>query len=174
MCSLHHVFFDSYYFFLRYVSSTERYVFVNYSGVRELQDFHGKAFAFDNRDRLAPLPSLFVIHKMHVRRFHPFTPVSPDVPDSPFQERSSPPDNGNSSIITQRLPQFPPTTTNAGGGASSGIYALELNADVIVEIVAATRAMPLWMACEEEGTSWTGIAEENTQKYVSSIDVEHR
>jgi len=29
--------------------------------------------------------------------------------------------------------------------------------------------MPSWKACEVEGTSWTGTAEENIQKYISSI-----
>jgi hypothetical protein len=32
--------------------------------------------------------------------------------------------------------------------------------------------MPSWKACQVEGTSWTGTAQENIQKYVSSIGVE--
>jgi len=31
------------------------------------------------------------------------------------------------------------------------------------------RAMLSWKACQVEGTSWTGMAEENILKYVSSI-----
>jgi len=32
--------------------------------------------------------------------------------------------------------------------------------------------MPSWKACQMDGTSWAGTAEENIQKYVSSIGVE--
>jgi len=49
---------------------------------------------------------------------------------------------------------------------------LALNPDVIADILAATRAMPSWKACQMEGTGWTGTAEENIQKYVSSIGVQ--
>jgi hypothetical protein len=60
---------------------------------------------------------------------------------------------------------------SAGSGASAGLM-LELNSDVIVETLAVTRSMPSWKACQTEGTSWTGTAEENIQTYVSSIGVE--
>jgi hypothetical protein len=53
--------------------------------------------------------------------------------------------------------------------APSGQRTLALNANIIDDIFAATRAMPSWKACEVEGTSWTGTAEENIQKYISSI-----
>src|ERR1700733_8013654 len=56
--------------------------------------------------------------------------------------------------------------------ASSNKRSLALNADVISEILAATRAMPSWKACEVEGTSWAGAAEENIQKYDTSIGTE--
>jgi hypothetical protein len=55
---------------------------------------------------------------------------------------------------------------------SSGTRKLELNADVIADILAATHAMPSWKACQMENTSWSGTADENIQKYVSSIGVE--
>ena len=42
-----------------------------------------------------------------------------------------------------------------------GTYKLELNDNVIADTLTATRAMPSWKACEIEGTSWTGTAEEN-------------
>jgi hypothetical protein len=58
--------------------------------------------------------------------------------------------------------------------ASSGQRTVALNADVIADILAATRAVPSWKARQIEGTSWTGTAEENIKKYVSSIGVQDR
>jgi hypothetical protein len=164
-------------------------VFVNYSNKPSLQQFHGKAIALDIRDRHAPFASLFIIHEMRVRGFHPFEPTGPAMPNGPWQDwilsdgvfddasgsfkRDSPPDNGdngNNSFSAQSQLQFQPTTMSTGDATSDG-RKVTLNADVIADILAATRAMPSWKACEVEGTSWTGTAEENIQKYVSSIGV---
>ena len=124
---------------------------------------------------------------MRVRGFYPFEPVSPVISrDFPWQDwitsdgvfdetsgsfkRAAPPSgNGNDDNGGSAQPQLP--TTSAGGGPSDGLT-LELNSDVIAEILSVTRAMPSWKACQMEGTSWTGTAEENIQKYVSSIGVE--
>ncbi|KAH9178216.1 hypothetical protein EDB89DRAFT_1843740 [Lactarius sanguifluus] len=87
MCDDHHTLFDNYFFFLRFVPTTQRFVLVNYSGIPELRTFHGKAVALDSRDHHAPFPSLFLIHEMRVRGLHPFSPTSPEVPEnSPFQD----------------------------------------------------------------------------------------
>lgn len=43
---------------------------------------------------------------------------------------------------------------------SSGRRRVALNAGVIGDILAATRAMPFWKTCQMEGTSWTVTAEE--------------
>ena len=83
-------------------------------------------------------------------------------------KRDRPPPNHNNSFSAQAQLPFHSTTTSADG-ASSSQRTLALNADVIADILAATRAMPSWKACQVEGTSWTGTAEENIQKYVSSI-----
>jgi hypothetical protein len=125
---------------------------------------------------------------MRVRGFHPFQPVVPTIPDNiPWQDwilsnhvfdnasdsfkHNRPPPNNNNNIPAQgQLPSHP--TTTSAGGASSGQRPLALNADVIADILAATRAMPPWKACQIEGTSWTGTAEENIQKYVCSIGVQ--
>jgi len=112
---------------------------------------------------------------MRVRGFHPFAPVAPDTDDdSPWQDwivtdgvfdsetnsfkRESPPVAPGSNNVPSQQPPQPQT---GAGGASSGGRGLALNADVISEILAATRASPSWKACEIEGTSWTGTAEEN-------------
>jgi len=163
-------------------------VLINYSGNPDLQQFHGKAIAIDVKDRHSPFPSIFIIHEMRVRGFHPFQPISPTIPDdNPWQDwillggvlnnssrsfkREYPPSNlGKSTSAASQL-QIQPTSTSAGG-APPGTRTLDLNADIIAEILAATHAMPSWKACQMEGMSWAGTAEENIQKYVSSVGVE--
>ncbi|KAG1823355.1 uncharacterized protein BJ212DRAFT_1444544 [Suillus subaureus] len=184
MCSNHHLFFNAYDFFIRFFPDIRKFVFVNYSGDPALQRFHGKAIALDIRDHHAPFPSLFIIHEMRVRGFHPFQPVAPAMPDdihwqdwisshSVFDDvsgtfnRDGPLDNSNN-LSMQPQTQSQPTTT------STGRRALALNADIISDILAATHAMPSWRACQMEGTSWSGTAEENIHKYVSSIGVQDR
>jgi hypothetical protein len=164
-----------------------RFVFINYADHSDLRQFHGKAIALDIRDSHVPFPSLFIIHEMRVRGYHPFQPVSPsishDVPwqdwvtsDGVFDEtsgsfkRAPPPHNGNDDNGGSAQTQLP--TTSAGDTGSSAELRLELNSDVIAEILSATRAMPSWKACQMEGSSWTGTAQENIEQYVSSIGVE--
>ena len=196
MCKNHHGLFDEYAFFIRffpdvrlirlwfgpsiYSKQIRKFVFINYSGDRYLQVFHGKAIALDIKEKYAPFPSLFIIHEMRVRGFHPFQPVVLTVPDdmhwqdwilsdqvfdntSDSFKRGRPPPNRNSRSARAQLPPHPTTT------ASSSQRTVALNTDVIADILAPTRAMPSWKACQVEGTSWIGTAEENIQKYVSSI-----
>ena len=208
LCSNHRIWFDNYYYFLRFSPKAswnplyyfelsihkkqdEKFIFVNYSGDPGLRKYHGKAIALDTKDYDAPFPSLFLLHEMRVRAFRPFSPLNPAMPsDSPWQEwiesdgvldhvsgsfkRDNLPDNssnGSTSVLPQR--QSLPAMTN-GSDMCSGELPLEpLNMDLIAEIVNATRAMPSWKACIracEEGSSWTGTAEENIQRYFSSID----
>ncbi|KAF8430890.1 hypothetical protein L210DRAFT_3020621 [Boletus edulis BED1] len=82
LCSNHHVLFDKYYFFIRYFPEVHKFVFVNYSSQPDQQQFHGKAIALDIKDHLTPYPSLFVLHEMRVRGYHPQQPLDPDVPDN--------------------------------------------------------------------------------------------
>ncbi|KAG2039680.1 hypothetical protein BDR03DRAFT_950837 [Suillus americanus] len=188
MCANHHLIFDGYDFFIRFFPDIRKFVFVNFSGKPSLQQFHGKAIALDIRDHHAPFPSLFIIHEMRVRGFHPFQPVTPAIPDDiPWQDwisshgvfndvsgtfnRDGPLDNGNNLSVQPQL-QFQPTTSIGDASSGPGRRTLALNAEVISDILAATHAMPSWRACQMEGTSWSGTAEENTQKYVSSIGVQ--
>jgi hypothetical protein len=203
MCSNHHILFDGYTFFIRFFPDVsliclcfeseysqeqiQKFVFINYPDEPTLRKFHGKAIALDIKDRYAPFPSLFIIHEMRVRGFHPFAPPIPSVPSDPAWQdwilsdsifdnvsgsfkRNAPSRNRNSTDTVQPQPLFPPATTNAGSASSSG-RTIALNPDVIADILAATRAMPSWKACQVEGTDWTGTAEENTRKYVSTIGV---
>lgn len=191
LCSNHRIWFDNYFFFLRFSPKIQKLVFVNYSGDPELQKHHGKAIALDVEDCCAPLPTLFLIHEMRVRAFRPFAPLNPAMPcDSPWQEwiesdrvfdhfsgsfkRDNLPDNSeNGGVTVPPRHQALPAMTNAGGISSSERPLEPLDTDVIAEILTATRAMPSWKDCEE-GKSWTGTAEENIQKYLSSIHNTHR
>jgi hypothetical protein len=164
----------------------QKFVFVNYSGDPDLQKYHGKAIALDVEDCCAPLPSLFLIHEMRVRAFRPFAPLNPAMPsDSPWQEwiesdrvfdnlsnsfkRDNLPDNSeNGSVPVPPRPEILPVMTNTGDMSSGECPLDPLDEDVIVEILAATYAMPSWKDCEG-GKSWTGTAEENIQKYLASM-----
>lgn len=196
MCKNCQSLFNSYFFFIRFFPDVRslclwfrpsidskqirKFVLINYSGNQNLLPYHGKAVALDIKDRDAPFPSLFIIHEMRVRGFNPFEPVSPTVPDdilwqdwimseevfdndSASFKRDWPPRNDKDRPVETQLPLHPTTT------APSGQRTLALNEDVIADILAATRAMPSWKACVLEGTSWTGTAEENIEKYKSSI-----
>ncbi|KAF8345072.1 hypothetical protein F5887DRAFT_1102802 [Amanita rubescens] len=185
MCKTHRGIFNAYGFFIRFCPDIRKFVFINYSNDEDLQQFHGKAIALDIKDRYAPFPSLFLIHEMRVRGFHPFQTVVPTIPNdilwqdwilskqvfdnaSGSFKRDAPPDNHIHVSAQVQLPSQPMMT------ASSSQHTLALNADVIADILAATRAMPSWKACQVEGTDWTGTAEENIQKYISSIGVQDR
>ncbi|KAI0054833.1 hypothetical protein BV25DRAFT_1922331 [Artomyces pyxidatus] len=68
---------------------------------------------------------------------------------SKFFKRDPPPRTNSGSGL-----QLTPAVTSASG-VPPGQFELALNADVIADIVAATRAMPSWKACIAENTSWT-------------------
>lgn len=205
MCSNHHLLFDAYAFFIRFVPNVsltqlflspsihrkqvQRFVFVNYSNSPDLAQFHGKAIALDIKDHHAPFPSLFILHEMRVRGFHPFQPIDPEIGDGGWQDwiysacvfddssgsfkRNTLPNNERTgdSLSTLSRPQFNLTTMNQSG-ASPGGRRVVLNEAVISDILSATRASPSWKACQMEGTSWTGTADENIQKYFYSIGVQ--
>jgi hypothetical protein len=122
---------------------------------------------------------------MRVRGFNPFYPIDTDVANegtwqdwvysegvfddlSGSFKRAGPPSNAN---LANSQIQFNPTTACADA-VSPGRRRIVLNAGAINDILAATRAMPSWKACQIEGTSWTGTAEENIEEYVSSIGVD--
>ncbi len=170
------------------MKQAQKFVLIDYSDRPniDIQPYHGKAIALDIADKYAPFPSLFIIHEMRVRGFHPFHDTSPDVPDdnainwqdwittggvwdttrSQFRRRG--PDGSRAPGLLQ-IPLM--TQINTSGGSASGTRRLELNDKVFADILAATRAMPSWKECEKEGTKWTGTAEENKQRYLSISQV---
>ncbi|KAK1223047.1 hypothetical protein PQX77_014083 [Marasmius sp. AFHP31] len=143
-----------------------------------------KAIGLDINERYAPFPSLFIIQEMRVRGFHPFEPTQSDIPDQvDYQDwivtdglqdgkggfqKDAPKEKPSQHQVPTPL-SIPP---QHGSASSGGRRTLALNNDVIAEILAATRASPSWKACEMEGTSWTGTAEENIEKYISTIGAE--
>ena len=74
-----------------------------------------------------------------------------------FERNKPPPDSIDNSSPQGQL-QF---QTTMSAGAPPGRPTLTFNAYVVVDILAAMHAMPSWKACQIEGTSWTGTAEEN-------------
>jgi hypothetical protein len=133
-----------------------KFVFVNYSGEPCLQESHGKAIGLNINDHHVPFPSIFIIHELRVRGFHPFQPVTPNIIDGlPSQDwilsdgvfdhasnsfyRDRPPGHGSKGYSSgQSQLQLQPATQSAGAGPSGG-NALALNNDVIAEIFTATR-----------------------------------
>ncbi|KAF6749713.1 hypothetical protein DFP72DRAFT_912492 [Ephemerocybe angulata] len=193
MCANHRTGFNEYLFFIRYVPEVRKYVFINFSNTKDYEELHGKAVALDPRDHLAPLPALFIIHEMRVRGFRPFEPMEQYVPDNPSWQdwilsngvldtasdslkRDKPPGSGNDPHITiddsfPALATFAPATVNTGNAPATGQSKLELNADVVRDILTATRESESWKACVREGTSWKGTADENTKTYADLVGV---
>jgi hypothetical protein len=165
-----------------------KFVFVNHSNKPSLAQFHGKAVALDVRDHHVPFPSLFIIHEILARGAHPWSPVSPDLPeDPPWQDwvvregvlRS---DGGLGSGWFKRdgyphvndgplvgSVQLQTTAPNEGANPPVGYSPLALDANTINGILAATREMTSWKTCVLEGTDWSGTAEENMKKYLAIV-----
>ena len=165
---------------------------INYSDQNDDSDddlwpYHGKAIALDIGNKHAPFPLSFIIHKMPVHSFYPFSNIVPDISTDnvfPWQDWITTGNiwdnnnnmfcngsSGTSSSATLPLPQSLSMTPMGGGPSTSGTCHLELNEQVIADILAATRSMPSWKACEVEGMGWTGTTEENIQKYLSTVSI---
>ncbi|KAF8126262.1 hypothetical protein EV363DRAFT_1224557, partial [Boletus edulis] len=92
MCANHRILFERHYFFIRYFPEAsiipflhyliQKFVFINYCGNPDDQQFHGKAIALDVKDYYAPYPSLFILHELRVRAHRLFRPIDPDIPDA--------------------------------------------------------------------------------------------
>jgi hypothetical protein len=163
-------------------------VLVNYSDRRGLRSYHGKLIALDIDHRYAPFPSIFIIHEMRVRGFHPFAPTQPDMPQNiPWQDwitsedalqpdgtqglfrREEPPPDpaGNpQNVPPQTQPQNWAPNTAAAGITLSDTRLPPLSGDTIAKILEATRNSASWRSCEMENTSWEGTADENRAKYL--------
>ena len=160
----------------------------------DLQYFDKKAVALDIRSSNTPFPALFLIHEMRVRGFHPFKPTQPPITSNPtFQDWID-----SSGVFDYEAGAFLRDRPSGGGGGgrrrndkfsitfvtdtpdlsskevplAEGEMLLDLNQNTVMEILAATRAMPSWKACIAEGLSWDGTAEENIEKYTVNVGVD--
>ena len=168
----------------------KKFVLFNHSQGEGLQEYDRKAVALDTQSRYTPFPSLFLIHEMRVRGFHPFTPIQPPIGSNPpFQEwisRLGIYDNSKGAFLREKptgsgrggsgggkidIP-FGTTTGQSPQEAPEGQILLDLNRNTFMEILAATRAMPSWKACVAEGLSWDGTADENIEKYVANVGID--
>ncbi|KAK7038716.1 hypothetical protein VNI00_010600 [Paramarasmius palmivorus] len=190
MCKNHHGMFDAYKFFIRFDIDTQKYILISYSGAASLEQYHGKSIALDIQHHKAPFPSLFIIHEMRVPGFHPFR-STPDMPTSvQWQDwitssgvlnssgsttlfRRDRPDSGNDNDNYNSPPQFQqqpqPQSQSQTTPSGTGHAPLASLNDSIYGILAATRSMPSWKACQMENSSWAGTADENIQKYITLI-----
>jgi hypothetical protein len=132
----------------------KKFVLIDYSDhyYDDIQPYHGKAIALDVADKHTPFPSLFIIHEMRVRGYHPFHDTSPYVPDDDaidwqdWVKTCGVWDNTRSHFHRHELhnsgaperPQMPqmlqmPSMTVSGGGESSasGTRPLDYNKKVI-------------------------------------------
>ena len=72
-------------------NSFTSFVFVNFSQLQRLEQFHGKPVILDPNHSHSPFPALFLIQEMRTRGFHPwFTDQPIPCPSSTY----TPMDNG--------------------------------------------------------------------------------
>lgn len=163
-----------------------KYILVNYSDIQSLQPYHCKVIAIDTVHRFSPFPGLFIIHEMRVRGHNPFRPTRFDLTSIAWADwilqdgtilddkvafiHDLPETSGSNDGGAPSHSQ--PSSSLNPGNANSGDYTVELNDQVIADILAASRTMPTWRACQMEGTTWAGTAEENIKEYVSNIGVQ--
>ncbi|KAF8200090.1 hypothetical protein BJ912DRAFT_947914 [Pholiota molesta] len=150
MCITHRTAFKAHRFFIRFFPSFQKFVF------------------------------------MRIRGYWPFRPVAPFIPhDIPWQDwivsagafddaagafkRDFP---ACGSVLPQPARRDADMDTTPGMERQAQLPVL--SAKGVDDILVVQRAAPSWRACEREGTSWTGTADENTHKYVSSIGVDDR
>jgi hypothetical protein len=166
-----------------------KYIFVNFSNECDLRKFHGKAVALDRNDRHVPFPSLFILHEVRVKADHPFQRMPEDIDLNSIArqdwilsggvydegtgsfKRDAPP--RRSGHIQARQPP-PEQTMTLGGepGVGESFMSGVISNDEIAAILAVTRTMPTWRACEMENLGWDGTTEENIKKYVEYVGVE--
>ncbi|KAF5360465.1 hypothetical protein D9756_004541 [Leucocoprinus leucothites] len=154
MCLNHYNnFFERYNFFIRFMP--QKFVFVNYSDNPNLRQSHGKAIALDIKERNTPFPSLFLIHEMRVRGFHPFQPIAPGMPkykDITWQDWII--SEGLFDDVTGTFKRHEMTgadwTDSKMSPSSLQIgTTLEFNQIVVEEILKATWQSASWKACVE-------------------------
>ena len=153
---------------------------------KSLKQYHGKAIALDIKDSRAHLPLLFLVHEFRVRGANFYQPnpgvtITQDWQDWILSDGVVHENEGNKlSFSFKREGRAPSASQSQNARASSSATAPSGSqfilppptTDLIKELLAYQRTMPSWKACQKEGMSWEGTAEENTKKYVENIGVE--
>ncbi|KIM39621.1 hypothetical protein M413DRAFT_29320 [Hebeloma cylindrosporum] len=76
LCKNHHHAFDHYEFYIRWVPQSKRFVFINHSQLKYMEQFHGKAVHLHPGDRV-PFHGCFLMHEMRVRGYWPWNEDRP-------------------------------------------------------------------------------------------------
>ncbi|KZP21304.1 hypothetical protein FIBSPDRAFT_825845 [Athelia psychrophila] len=191
LCSVHHVDFDGYRFFIRWVPSLSAFVFINFSQNGSLEQFHGKTVALDPNHSHSPFTAPFLIQEMRTRGFHPWCtdrsipcPLSPTYTDV---------DNGGGDGVAgfggaidtgvESGGMAGPGGSGGVAGSSSGPSSTGVNQQYLVlgnpfqdpELLESMRRqwqqLPNWKSATVEGLTWEGTAEENAKQYVDLVGV---
>ncbi|KAF8967452.1 hypothetical protein BDZ97DRAFT_1656381 [Flammula alnicola] len=190
LCKNHHSDFNDLYCFIRFIPEIRKFVFIDFSrfGGRPNDKYHGKAALLDIDHRLCPFPNIFLVHEMRVRGCWPFLTDRDISQDPEFPNWRGPLASNveDSTTRTSIIPAFVAMTAGTSGSGvegrdpsgpaaeqtgNSGTIRLTLDDSTIQEIVTASRELPSWKACELEGTSWEGTADENVTKYREITDI---
>lgn len=78
MCPNHHAQFDNHYFYIRWVPSSNMFVFINHSRVGSLEQYHGRAVRLHPNEPRVPFHGAFLDQEMRVRGLWPYLPYYKD------------------------------------------------------------------------------------------------
>ncbi|KAH9918294.1 uncharacterized protein B0H18DRAFT_882859, partial [Fomitopsis serialis] len=191
LCPNHHKRFDSYQAFIRFCPEVRKYVFVNYSETPSETAFHGKAVALESHHDHAPFPAVFLIHECRVRGFWPFRSPTVDILSPvPWQDwllsreiidsEENIRHEGRAGPVASTYVHAPGPTMPLPFPAFpacvdpvllvTGMHTIPPpTTDFVALVLAAAQSMPTWRACQIEGQSWEGAAEENITKYQHAV-----
>ncbi|KAJ7481585.1 hypothetical protein FB451DRAFT_1236497 [Mycena latifolia] len=179
LCPNHRKLFDHYKYFIRFIPEIQRFVLVNHSQDYDLIPFHGKMLPLDIGDRHAPFPSPFLVHEARVRGFNPFSETTVTISELTWQDwvvtggiwdeqnnefRREPPPTAPFQNLPPP-PALPSDPHQPSPAAGNGFTIGPMDETTIERILAATWKSASWRACQMEGTSWAGTAEENIETY---------
>jgi hypothetical protein len=209
LCDMHHSDFDGYRFFIRWVPSVSLnsemmtvfsyyrqirvFVFVNFSRLEDLEQFHGKTVVLDADHHHSPFPAPFLIQEMRTRGFHPWCtdrPI-PNPRSTTYTIGNNPGDGvanlGGESHTGVGLGGSGGMGTPGGNGgaasSSSEPPSTGINQQYLVlgnpfqdpQLLESMRRqwqqLPNWKSATVEGLTWEGTAEENARKYTDLVGV---
>ena len=174
-----------------YFQQIRIFVYVNFSQIQDLEQFHGKAVKLDSGHRHSPLPILFLIQEMRTRGFYPWCTDRPI--HRPLSTTYTVDDIGRGGVADLGGASVNDTggmdePDGSGGAASScgepgeppstGInqqYLTFGNPFQDPELLESMRReweqLPNWKSANIEGLTWEGTAEENARKYIDLVGV---